>query len=375
MRLAALDALAYSPFHGGWMRILVLGGGAQGRVISADLARSLPAATVTVLDVTRPALAALPNLSWLEGDASDPEAVARLLREHDIGVGALPSRFGFGAMRAAIAARRTLVDVSFTAEDPLALETDARAAGITIAPDCGLAPGLSNLILGEAVRAHGIPRSATILVGGVAEDPARPFGYVVTWSIDDLMEEYTRPARIVREGRETEVPVFSGLERVDVMGVGTMEAFYSDGLRTLIQTLPGVRDMGEKTLRWPGHAAAIQPLLRAGTLRDTLRERCTLDPPRDLVALVVRIDYDDRRDEITMADRYDPTTGMTAMSRTTALTTSVVAQLAAAGGLGTPGVRPLERVAEDERAYRFVLDAMGARGVRFTRRVSGLSAR
>ena len=354
------------------MRILVLGGGAQGRVISADLARSLPAATVTVLDVTRPALVALPNLSWLEGDASDPEAVAGRLREHDIGVGALPSRFGFGAMRAAIEARRTLVDVSFTAEDPLELETDARAAGITIAPDCGLAPGLSNLILGEAVRAHGTPRSATIMVGGVAEDPARPFGYVVTWSIDDLMEEYTRPARIVRAGREVEVPVFSGLERVEVTGVGTMEAFYSDGLRTLIQTLPGVREMGEMTLRWPGHVAAIQPLLRAGTLRDTLRERCTLDPPRDLVALVVRIDYHDRRDEITMVDRYDPTTGMTAMSRTTALTTSVVAQLAAAGGLGDPGVRPLERVAEDERACSFVLDEMGARGVRFTRQTLGL---
>jgi saccharopine dehydrogenase-like NADP-dependent oxidoreductase len=270
-------------------------------------------------------------------------------------------------MRAAIAARRPLVDVSFTAEDPLVLDSAARAAGVTIAPDCGLAPGLSNLLVGEALRERGTPRSVTIMVGGVAQDPAQPFGYVVTWSLDDLMEEYTRPARIVREGREAEVPVFSGLVPVAVDGVGTMEAFYSDGLRTLIHTVPGAREMGEMTLRWPGHVAAIRPLLEAGTLRETLRERCTLDPPRDLVAMVVRVEHDSQSSDVTMVDRYDPATGLTAMARTTAFTTSVVAQLAAAGGLGGPGVRPLERIAGDERASRFVIEAMAARGVRFTR--------
>jgi saccharopine dehydrogenase-like NADP-dependent oxidoreductase len=181
------------------------------------------------------------------------------------------------------------------------------------------------------------------------------------------MEEYTRPARIVRGGRETEVPVFSGLVPVAVDGVGTMEAFYSDGLRTLIHTVPGAREMGEMTLRWPGHVAAIRPLLDAGTLRETLRERCTLAPPRDLVAMVVRVEHAAQSSEVTMVDRYDPATGLTAMARTTAFTTSVVAQLAAAGGLGGPGVRPLERIAADAGACRFVLEAMAARGVRFTR--------
>ena len=350
------------------MKILVLGGGAQGRVIAADLAGSLAHAQVTVLDLKRPPLPALPNLRWLEGDGSNPEAIARRLREHDLGVGALPSRLGFGAMQAAIAAGRNLVDVSFTAEDPLGLDVDARAAGVTIAPDCGLAPGLSNLLLGQAVAARGTPHTTTIMVGGVAEDPTRPYGYVVTWSLDDLMEEYTRPARIVRDGRETSVPVFSGLERVAVAGVGEMEAFYSDGLRTLIHTLPGVREMGEMTLRWPGHVEAIRPLLRAGTLREELVQRCTLDPPRDLVALVVRAWWEAGSEEVTMVDRYDPATGLTAMARTTALTTSAVARLAATGGLGDAGVRPLERIAGDEGACRFVLDAMAERGVRFARK-------
>src|SRR5262249_40083180 len=126
----------------------------------------------------------------------------------------------------------------------------------------------------------------------------------------------------------------------------------------------------EMTLRWPGHAGEIQPLLAAGTLKEELRRRCTLEPPRDLVALVVRAEHADRATEITMVDRYDPATGLTAMSRTTAFTTAVGGQLAAKSGLGSAGVRPLERVAEDERACRFVLDEMSARGVRFSRRES-----
>lgn len=349
------------------MRILVLGGGAQGRVIAADLAQALPDARVSVADLKPPALPARTNLAWVEADGADPTALARLMRGHDLAVGALPSRLGFGAMRAAIDAHRPLVDVSFSAEDPLTLDAEARAAGITIVPDCGLAPGLSHLLVGRAAHERGTPRSATILVGGVAEDPTRPYGYVVTWSLDDLMEEYTRPARIVREGHETVVPVFSGLTRVTVDGVGEMEAFYSDGLRTLTRTLPGPRELSEMTLRWPGHVAAIQPLLRAGRLREELARRCTLDPPRDLVAMVVRVHWDDHGEVVTLVDRYDAATGRTAMSRTTALTTAAVARLAAQGGLGEPGVRPLELVARDPRACRFVLDTLAGHGVRCSR--------
>ena len=352
------------------MKILVLGGGSQGRVIAADLSAALPRATVTVADLRRPALPARQNLSWVEADCSDVEELERLLAGHTLGVGALPSHLGMGAMKAAIVARRNFVDVSFCAQDPLLLDAGARAAGITIVPDCGLAPGLSNLLLGRTVPRRGTPRSATIIVGGVAEDPARPFGYVVTWSLDDLMEEYTRPARIVRGGRETSVPVFSGLARVTIDGVGEMEAFYSDGLRTLIRTMPGVREMGEMTLRWPGHVAAILPLLSAGTLREELARRCTLDPPRDLVALVVRASWDAGGEEVTMVDRYDAASGLTAMARTTALTTAAVARLAAEGGLGGPGVRPLEQLALDAQACRFVLEIMTGHGVKFTRRTT-----
>jgi lysine 6-dehydrogenase len=348
------------------MKIVVLGGGAQGRVIASDLARSLPDSRITVADVKRPELPALGNLDWVEADASDPTALARLIAGFDLAVGALPSRFGFGAMKAAIDARRNLVDVSFAAEDPLSLDSAARAAGVTIAPDCGLAPGLSHLLAGDMVARDGAPERLEILVGGVAQDASRPYGYVVTWSLDDLVEEYTRPARIVRDGQEVELPVFSEITPELVAGAGMMEAFLSDGLRTLIQTLPGIPAMEEKTLRWPGHVALVKPLVESGRFLEEFRAKCVVDPPADLVALVVRARWrDGRARTITMVDRYDPTSKLTAMARTTAFTTSVMAQLAAQGGLPRPGVTPPELIAANPEATKFVIDAMAARGVAF----------
>jgi lysine 6-dehydrogenase len=205
------------------------------------------------------------------------------------------------------------------------------------------------------------------MVGGVAQDREAPYGYVITWSPEDLLEEYTRPARIVRDGAPVNVPVFSDLEHVEVEGVGEMEAFYSDGLRSLLTTLPGVRQMGEKTLRWPGHAEAVQPLVAEGRLVEELRARCTQDPPRDLVVMLVRMSWARGDAAFQLVDRYDPGTNRSAMSRTTALTTSVVAQLGAAGGLDRPGVSPLELVAREPKAYAFVVEAMAERGVRIER--------
>ena len=130
---------------------------------------------------------------------------------------------------------------------------------------------------------RGTPREVTIRVGGVAGDPSAPYGYVVTWSVEDLLEEYLRPARIVRDGTPCERPPSSEPDRVVIEGVGEMESFLSDGLRTLLETLPGVRDMAERTLRWPGHAAAVAPLVASGRFVEEIRSRCTTSPPRDLV--------------------------------------------------------------------------------------------
>lgn len=359
-----------TPRPNGPKSILVLGGGQQGRVIATDLAARLPATRLTVADLRDPGLAGLPNLAWQQADCSSPETLARLMAAHELAVGALPSRFGFATMKAAIAARRNLVDVSFCAEDALSLGAEARAAGVTIVPDAGLAPGISNLVAGEACARRGPPRELVIMVGGVAQDPSQPYGYCVTWSLDDLTEEYVRPARIVRGGEKVTVPVFSGMEDVEVEGVGRLVAFYSDGLRTLMDTLPGVPEMGEKTLRWPGHVEAVQPLVAEGRLAEELRARCTLDPPEDLVVLLVRARWDDGTEEVRVVDRYDPVARLTAMARTTAFTTAVTAHMLASGIVPPPGVQPLERVAAVPSAFRFMVDGLAAHGVKLERRTT-----
>jgi lysine 6-dehydrogenase len=345
------------------MKILVLGAGAQGRIIAGDLARSLPEATIRVGDIREPELESLPNLKWLSVDLGTAQDIARAAFGFDLIVGALPARLGFQAINAAVMTCTPIVDVSFSAEDPSVFDAQARACGTTVIPDCGLAPGLSNLIVGRAVAERGNPEELTIYVGGVAQDRDRPYGYVVSWALSDLLEEYVRPARIIRDGKPTTVPVFSGLEHIQVEGIGELEAFYSDGLRSLLNSFPDVPQMGEKTLRWPGHAAAVQPLVEDGTFIEEFQKQCVVDEPRDVVALVVRMRWQDAQLEATLVDRHDPASGLSAMGRTTACTTAVVAQLVATGAYDRPGVVPLEFVGEDKKAYKFILEEMKKRGV------------
>jgi len=345
------------------MKILVLGGGQQGRVIAVDLAYKLPTAHVDVADLRQPILPERGNLRWVEADLGDQEWLVRRMREYDLAVGALPSRLGFSVMRAAIEARRPLVDVSFCAEDALSLDAEAKRAGVAIFPDCGLAPGLTHLCAGHAA-ADGLPDEITMYVGGVAADRTRPYGYVVTWSLEDLLEEYVRPARVLREGLPVMLPAFDDLDRVQVPGVGEMESFLSDGLRTIIDTMPGVRTMSERTLRWPGHVEAVRPLVESGRFLDVFRAQCVVSPPRDLVAMMTVVKRGARMQRAVLIDRYDEATGLTAMSRTTALTTSAVAQWVAGGGGAGPGVLPLEKVGPDQRAYTAITGALEKHGVR-----------
>ncbi len=333
--------------------ILVLGGGQQGRIIAADLAR---AHRVVVADVRR---LSIPRVRTIQADLSG--GLDRLIARHDLAVCALPSRFGLAVARAAIEARRPLVDITFFADDPLVLDREARRAGVAIVPDCGLSPGLSNLIIGFL---GGRPRKVEIRVGGIAAEARRD--YVVTWSVEDLIEEYVRPARIRRGGRVVSVEALSGCERVKVPGVGELEAFYTDGLRTLLRTC-SARDMAEKTMRWPGHAGRMAALRAMGLFEPARRElgasilraAYTADPPRDLVVLDVQVD----RRRATMVDRYRG--GMTAMARTTALTCAVVADFVAGGGLSRTGVLPPELIGADARAYEAIRRGLAKRGVRW----------
>lgn len=362
------------------MRIAVLGCGGIGSAAAGDLARSLRSAEIVVVDADGGRARTLAsrlnrgNVSWMRADASSHESLVRALRRFDLAVGALPGVLGFAACKAAIDAGTHLVDVSYMPEDVTALSRAARQARVCIVPDCGVSPGLSNILIGHAVSRLDTVDSVHILVGGLPEKPVPPLGYVITWSADDLIDLYQRPATIVRKGRARPVEAMSGVEEVHIPGLGLVEAFYSDGLRTLLHTLPGTKDMWEKTLRYPGHARIIRVLQSLGFFRhdpleiDGRRVRPrdvtarlldrTLRIPgvRDLVVMIVTVAGVRNGQRLTstyrLVDRFDTRRKITAMARTTAFTASVVAQFMARGVVDEIGVVPPETLGMNPTVFR-----------------------
>jgi len=279
------------------------------------------------------------------------------------------------------------------AENPLRLNHAAESARITIVPDCGLAPGISNLIVGHAFQKLDKTRTVHIMVGGLPEKPIPPLGYTVTWSPESLIDEYTRKAIIVKQGRRVQVEALSGVENILFPEAGKLEAFFTDGLRTLLQTMDGVVDMWEKTLRYPGHAEEIRLLEAIGLFKDEkikvegvkisprklmikLFEQ-TLQKPevKDLVALRVEVCGVKNGEKTSytyhMLDRCDEKRGITAMARTTAYPTSIIAQLILNGAIKAKGIVPPERLGMDDRVFRKFWDGLEKRGIQISeRRVS-----
>jgi len=373
------------------LRLLVLGCGSMGSALAKHLARSLLEAEVIVADRDPRAIeramrfAGRDNVSGLRLDFSDREALVRAMCGCDVVVGLAPGGLGYKTLEAAVEAGVDMVDLSFMPEDPMALDSEAREAGVTIIPDCGLAPGLSNILVGRAVSLLDRAESVRIYVGGIPTEPLPPLGYVLTWCAEDLIEEYTRRVRIVEDGCVVEVEPLTGLELVDVPGVGTLEAFYTDGLRTLLHTLRGVKEMWEKTLRYPGHVEKIRLLKDLGFFDEEpldgvvprsftakLLERKlgirNLPGARDMVVMLVEVKGRkggaEERLAFKLVDYYDEAEGITAMARTTAYTASVVACLLAKGEVQRKGVVPPEVLGMDERLYRLIISGLKAEGIK-----------
>jgi saccharopine dehydrogenase-like NADP-dependent oxidoreductase len=371
-------------------RIAVLGCGLVGAAIARDLSREADF-EVLVADANAEALGRLKTQAGLrirEADLSSPAEIAAVVREADAVVGALPGRLGLPMLEAVISAGKPIVDISFSPEDPFALDALAREKGVTAVVDCGVSPGLSNFAVGRAAAALEAIDDVTILVGGLPADRTRPFGYAILFSATDVLEEYTRPARIVEEGRVVTRPALSEVEAVDVPGIGTLEAFLTDGLRTLLATVPA-RSMREKTLRYPGHADAMRGLRESGFFESVPIEAGGASvSPRSVTERLLSVAWKLREGEeeftylrvsvagrdssgvaktcaFELLDRPGPGGGATSMARTTGFPCSVAAAMLARGQYRDPGVRPLELLAGDPRASLRFLEGLRARGLVF----------
>ncbi len=365
-------------------RVVILGGGMIGATMAWDLRRE-PGLDVTLSDVSAEALARVEGVRTLQADLSDPRAVHQLAQGFDLVVGALPSRFGLATLAAVIEAGRPYVDISFMAEDALQHDALARARGVTAVVDCGVAPGLSNMMVGHAAARLERAEQVEIYVGGLPAERRWPFEYKAGFAPHDVIEEYTRPSRIVEHGREVVREALSEPELLDFPGIGTLEAFNTDGLRSLVKTIDAPF-MKEKTLRYPGHIALMRAFRETGlfskepisvggvTVRPLDVTAALMFPkwtfgPGEADLTVMRVSVEGRRGgrrvryAWDLLDRYDPATGFRSMSRTTAFPATIVARLLAAGAFRQPGVHPPERLGREPGLLEGVIAGLAERGV------------
>jgi lysine 6-dehydrogenase len=373
------------------MRVVVLGAGRVGSAMAIDLARE-SGFDVRVADRDAGRLELLHKGHGIAGERVDlslPSAVMRAIAAADVVVSAVPGFLGYRTLEAVLGARKNVVDIAFFPEDPFGLDALAKANEVTALVDCGVAPGMSNLLVGrESARLDRTTR-VRIYVGGLPTVRTLPYEYKAGFSPIDVIEEYTRPSRLIEGGELRVRPALSDVELVDVEGIGTLEAFVTDGLRTLLDTIP-CPDMAEKTMRYPGHAERIRLLRDSGFFgSERIAVGGTSVRPVDVAAAllfplwqmhegdedltVMRIVVEGEKGDVpvrvaySLADRFDRTTGTSSMARTTGYTATMAVRLLAKGLFQEKGVIPPEVIGRDEACVEFLLGGLAERGVTYRR--------
>jgi saccharopine dehydrogenase-like NADP-dependent oxidoreductase len=369
-------------------QVMVLGGGMVGSAAASDLAHS--GFEVTQVDASPKALerAAAKGLRTMRADLGRPDAVTEAVAGADLVVGALPSALGLQTLRAVIAAGKPYCDISFMPEDAWELDELAKSRGVCAVTDCGVAPGVSNLLAGYAAHVLDPCDSIEIYVGGLPLERHWPFEYKAGFAPFDVIEEYTRPARIVEGGRVVIKEALSEPELMNFPGIGTLEAFNTDGLRSLAYTLK-VPDMKEKTLRYPGHIELMRVLRQMGLFsKEPIEVKGQKVVPLDVTAAllfplwtfgpgeadvtVMRVTaagkQQGRPTRLTwdLCDRHDAGADLRSMSRTTAFAATSMATLMARGVVSRPGVHQPEVLAREPGLLAAFLEEYERRGVRVT---------
>jgi saccharopine dehydrogenase-like NADP-dependent oxidoreductase len=294
---------------------------------------------------------------------------------------------GFQTLQAVIEAGKNGVDISFYPENPFDLDDLAKAKGVTAVVDCGVAPGMSNLLIGHLHEQLDRTDSILIYVGGLPETRRWPFEYRAVFSPIDVIAEYTRPARYVENGKQVIREALSDPELIDFPGIGTLEAFNTDGLRTLAETIDAP-NMKEKTLRYHGHIEKMAVLRAAGFFdEDAIEINGHLIRPVDFTAKLMFPQWQMQEGEVditvlqiiiegekngtpqrfvyNLLDKYDAPSNTHSMARTTGYTATVAARMLAKGLYDQKGISPPEFVGRHEKCVDFMLKGLAERGLVF----------
>lgn len=366
--------------------ITVLGSGLVGHVIAQDLATHHQILVVDKNEASLQKLKNKKNISTIIGDVTDKAWLHSVIQPADVVVTALPGFLAFDVLKSVVEAGKNVADISFYPEDALSLNEYARSKNCTVVVDCGVAPGMSNFLLGYHASQMQV-EEFVCYVGGLPVERKFPFEYKAPFSPIDVIEEYTRPARLKENGKIVVKPALSELEMIDFDGIGTLEAFNTDGLRSLLYTMD-VPNMKEKTLRYPGHVRLIQALQSVGffenkemNIRDCkinpieltahlLKESWRLNPEdEEFTVMRVIIKGKENGKNVTytydLFDRYDETTGFSSMSRTTGFTCAAMTNLILENKFNQKGIFPPELMAGNKEIFNYVMDYLRERKVEY----------
>jgi len=353
------------------MRMLVLGAGLQGSACAYDLLQQPTVERVTVADLKPERVPAFlktsagRRLALVKVDVQDAAALREVIRGHNAVLCALPYYYNLDVTRAALEAGVHSADLGGNTEIVFRqkkLDAEARARGVSAVADCGLAPGMINILAAEGIRRVGDAEAVKIFVGGLPQHPEPPLHYQIVYSLEGALDYYTTPSWVLRDGKPARVDALSELEQVAFPPpVGVLEAFHTaGGISTLPWTYEGrVRTMEYKTLRYPGHAAIMKAIRDLGLLelqpikvrgkevvpRDvfiaSVSPKLTKPEGRDLVALPVEVrggGRDGRQVAWQLLDYFDEARGISAMMRTTGYSLAITGLMQVDGRIAAPGV-------------------------------------
>lgn len=372
-------------------KIIVLGAGMVGSTMAIDMAKNH---SVSITDFNKNALdkavKKCDKLVPIVLDVTDKETLKKTIKPFDLVICAVPGFLGFETLKAIIEAEKNVIDISFFPENSLDLAELAKQKKVTAIVDCGVAPGMGNIILGYYNERLNIS-DFECLVGGLPKIKKWPFNYKAPFSPVDVIEEYTRPARYVENGNVIVKDALSDVEFVDFNGLGTLESFNSDGLRSIIYTMKHIPNMKEKTLRYPGHIEYINVLKKSGFFNEEkikingiaisplefsskilFNEWKLGDTEEEITVMRITVTGTNKKGEnktivYNLHDEFCPKTKTSSMARTTGYTATAAANLFLEGLFSEKGVFPPELVGKHENCFKYFLNYLKDRNVIYTK--------
>ena len=371
--------------------VIVLGAGMVGSAMAIDMAKNH---NVTLTDLSQDVLDKVMrkcgDLTCHQLDASNKKELQAIITKHDLVINAVPGFLGFETLKSIIEAGMNVIDIAFFPENSLELDVLAKKHNVTAIVDCGVAPGMDNVILGYYNEIMKLT-DFVCLVGGLPKIKKWPFCYKAPFSPIDVIEEYTRPARYVENSNEIVREPLTDCEYVEFDKVGTLESFNSDGLRSIIYTMPHIPNMKEKTLRYPGHVEYVRVLKESGFFStEKIEVNGNMVSPLDFTSKILFNEWklEETEEEITvfrvtlkgenskgqieevvysMHDEYNKDTNTSSMARTTGYTATAAANMFLDGLFEEKGIFPPELLGKHKVCFDYFLKYLEERNIHYVK--------